>query len=190
MIDNITNVTPDGEQPTPVAPVNAEEKQEKTEKKDRTKATRNVAMGVAVAGAAGAGVAVAEAMQPGEAPEVTDEVEEVDINENPAQSADEFFGRKDAVKDAPEHKNDAASEPDSDEPAQLQEPDLEADGKEEEVMLIEPDEDGTEEVAANDIPESEDDPGLPEFIEQPEIGHIDVDIDENMNYDDAGDIIG
>lgn len=190
MIDNITNVTPDGEEPTPVAPVTCEEKQEKqekTDKKDRTRTSRNVAMGAAVAGAAVAGAAVAEAMQPGEAPEV----EEVAINEQPVQPAAEIFGRKDAEKDVPEHKDESATEPDSDEKAQLHEPDLEADGKEDDIItVIEPDEDETEEVAVHDIPETEEDPGMPEFIEQPEMGHIDVEIDENMNYDDAGDIIG
>lgn len=190
MIDNITNVTPDGEQPVTVAPANEETGKEKKEKKDNAKMARNAAMGAAVIGAAGAGVAVAEAMQPGEAPEVVDEVVEVDLNENPAQAAAEFFGHKDAVKDAPEHKDEAAAEPDSDETAQLHEPDLEADGKEEEVMVIEPDEDGADEVAVNDIPESNEEPGLPEYIEQPDMGHIDVQIDESMNYDDAGDIIG
>ncbi len=191
MIDNITNVTPDGEEPTPVAPVTCEENQEKTEKKDRTRTSRNVAMGAAVAGAAVAGAAVAEAMQPGEAPEVEDEVEEVAINEQPVQPAAEIFGRKDAEKDVPEHKDESATEPDSDEKAQLYEPDLEADGKEDDIItVIEPDEDETEEVAVHDIPETEEDPGMPEFIEQPEMGHIDVEIDENMNYDDAGDIIG
>lgn len=206
MNDNITNVTPDGEQPAPLTRVNEDAKKETIEKKDNGKTARNVAMGAAVIAAAGAGVAVAEAIQPGDAEDVVEDVVEVDPNEDPVQAAAEFFGHKgDDDKAAP--GADGAAKPGSDGHGEgarvLNEPELRPDGDHKDDTTVEPDDntdhghDGAihgapEEVAVEPEPECDctDEPDVPDYVDQPEMGQIDVEIDESMNYDDPGDIIG
>ncbi len=174
MIEEITNVTPENEQPLPET--SAAEKKDKTEKKNAGKTVRGVAMGAALAGAAGAGAAVAHAMQPGDADEVVDEVMEVSPETAEASPFAQVFNHDDAKPVTPGRDGDTQS---------LREPELREDT---------PVHDDTHPVTPEDgedlplTPEDEitaDEPAdLPDFIEQPDMSEIEVHIDENIDMDD------
>lgn len=162
MIEEISSVVPDNEQT-----VKENSKDNKEKKVDGTKVARGVAMSAAIAAAAGTGAAVAHAMEADDVVPDAEEMVEVDTVEVAASAP---AGHQ---ADTPHHVPDA--------PEAVQ-PHDGNDGLREPHMSDEVDPDGDNVIDIDGGGEIVDD--VPDFVEQPEIGSIDVQIDETIDFDE------
>lgn len=162
MIEEVSNVAPDNEQT-----VKENSKDNKEKKVDGTKVARGVAMGAAIAAAAGTGAAVAHAMEADDVVPDAEEMVEVDAVEVAASAPAAHQA------DAPHHAPDA--------PEAVQ-PHDSHDGLREPNMGDEVDPDGDNVIDIDGDGEIVDD--VPDFVEQPEMGSIDVQIDETIDFDE------
>lgn len=171
MNKDIANVTPDSEQ----ALDNVKEAKSGS-KLNAGKVARGAMLGAGLAASAGTGAAVASAMEPGEIDEeVIDAVEAEEVAPAAAHAAP-------AHHHAPEaHAPQAYAEADGAEvhaDAVLVEPEIEVTIEDDYDLNSDP------EVTAPEInPEADNSGDDFAYIAQPDMDHIDVQIDETINYD-------
>lgn len=199
MIDEIINVTPDNESAAENVTSTATERKVEKEKNVRknNNASRGVALGATVVGAGVAGAAVAQAMNASGEEEVIEDVVEVEADDNEPSIVQRIFGddKKPDDKKPAEHKDEAQDvTPDAEDKGEgLREPDLDTHHEDKEkVEEVQEDEvNGQVDEVIGEVKENFDQPedDVQEYIEQPDLGHIDVEIDEQLDMDAAVDIV-